>query len=190
MPAAAKWERCFADDVCDAMVAGFPEWPATHIETRAGYGTVATRRSAVPPPQFLTVAFGLAVEIGAALDLDVNAVQAAVVRYGPGDEFTRHRDREANRPETHDRTVSYSLLLSDPADFDGGALIVDGLDTELGRGDLVAFSATTWHEVAPVTAGERLVLIAFGLWRVSAPPVTHDGALEGAAGLEPATDGL
>ena len=55
--------------------------------------------------------------------------------------------------------LSATLFLTDPADYDGGELVV--LDTygehrvKLPAGDLVLYSATSRHHVTPVTRGSR-----------------------------------
>lgn len=65
-------------------------------------------------------------------------------------------------PSTWDRTVSLSLLLSDPADFEGGDLIVNGKAVPLARGQVAGFTAVTPHLVTPLTAGRRAILVGFG----------------------------
>ena len=56
--------------------------------------------------------------------------------------------------------LSGTLFLNDPADYDGGDLVIEGLHGQprikLPAGDLVLYSATTVHRVEPVTRGERL----------------------------------
>lgn len=55
--------------------------------------------------------------------------------------------------------MSATLFLTDPADYDGGELVV--LDTfgkhkvKLPAGDLILYSATSRHHVTPVTRGSR-----------------------------------
>lgn len=55
--------------------------------------------------------------------------------------------------------MSATLFLTDPADYDGGELVV--LDTfgehrvKLAAGDLVVYSATSRHHVTPITRGSR-----------------------------------
>ena len=56
--------------------------------------------------------------------------------------------------------ISCTLFLSDPADYDGGELVVDTTFGEqrvkLAAGDLVVYPGTSVHRVEPVTRGERL----------------------------------
>lgn len=57
--------------------------------------------------------------------------------------------------------VSFTLFLSDPADYDGGELIIESAAGEDGyklpAGSVVVYPSTTLHRVAPVTRGERFV---------------------------------
>ena len=56
--------------------------------------------------------------------------------------------------------ISCTLFLSDPADYDGGELVVQDTFGEqrikLAAGDLVLYPGTSVHEVLPVTRGARL----------------------------------
>jgi len=89
-------------------------------------------------------------------------------RYDPGMNFGSHIDNAirfvkpslgtggAIRVRTD---LSATLFLTDPADYDGGELVVE--DTfgshavKLPAGDLVLYSATSRHHVTPVTRGSR-----------------------------------
>lgn len=91
------------------------------------------------------------------------------LRYEPGDFFVAHQD--GNTPMIHDRSrhrrVSLSLLLSEAADYSGGALVFHGPDErraiEVAAGDAIAFRAETTHEVLPVETGERYSIAAWWL---------------------------
>ena len=85
-------------------------------------------------------------------------------RYGPGMTFGAHVDGSLRY---HPRTglalrtdLSATLFLSDPQDYDGGALEISdsfGIHAvKLKAGDLVLYPATSVHQVTPVTRGERL----------------------------------
>lgn len=56
--------------------------------------------------------------------------------------------------------ISCTLFLSDPADYDGGDLVIDTTFGEqrvkLAAGDLVVYPGTSVHRVEPVTRGARL----------------------------------
>jgi PKHD-type hydroxylase len=84
-------------------------------------------------------------------------------RYGQGMGFGNHIDNAMRiSPVSGARyrtDLSCTLFLSDPADYDGGELVVeDGLPSsgvKLPAGDMVVYPATTVHRVEPVTRGER-----------------------------------
>lgn len=69
--------------------------------------------------------------------------------------------------EAADRKLSFSLQLSDPADYDGGELAIyrfrlDGpAIVQKNRGFLSAFPSSTIHEVTPVTRGTRYSLVGW-----------------------------
>jgi PKHD-type hydroxylase len=56
--------------------------------------------------------------------------------------------------------LSATLFLSDPADYDGGELVIDDTYGEqrvkLAAGDLVLYPGTSVHRVEPVTRGHRV----------------------------------
>lgn len=88
-------------------------------------------------------------------------------RYGVGMTYGMHTDAAflAVGQQALRSDVSCTIFLSDPTDYQGGELTIY-LGTELVRvkgapGSAVLYPATTLHEVAPVSAGERLVLITF-----------------------------
>lgn len=89
------------------------------------------------------------------------------LRYGPGMTYGAHVDvafmNLATQPLRSD--VSCTVFLSDPADYEGGELVIH-LGTETVRlkgsaGSAVFYPSTTLHEVTPVASGERLVMMTF-----------------------------
>ena len=56
--------------------------------------------------------------------------------------------------------LSCTLFLSDPADYDGGELVIEGpfgeQSVKFAAGDLVLYPATSIHRVEPVTRGSRI----------------------------------
>ena len=86
-------------------------------------------------------------------------------RYGGASNFYgKHVDGAVLKvPTTGDwlRTdVSCTVFLSDPADYDGGELLVQDTygsrGVKLAAGDAVLYPGTSVHQVTPVTRGERL----------------------------------
>ena len=61
--------------------------------------------------------------------------------------------------------LSFTLFLSDPASYDGGALEIEDnyapREIRLNPGDLILYPSTTLHRVTPVTRGERLAVVGW-----------------------------
>jgi PKHD-type hydroxylase len=99
--------------------------------------------------------------------------------YGEGDRFDTHVDNAIRIQRGSDFRIradlSATLFLSDPADYDGGELVVeDSLGThavKLAAGDMVLYPSSSLHHVTTVTRGERLCSF---MWMQSM--VRDDGA--------------
>lgn len=69
--------------------------------------------------------------------------------------------------------LSCTIFLSDPATYDGGALHVRlgdaSLHFKLPAGNMIVYPSDTFHEVEPVTRGERMVAITFIQSRIADP---------------------
>jgi PKHD-type hydroxylase len=84
-------------------------------------------------------------------------------RYDEGMGFTAHVDnaiRYISSARQRVRTdVSATLFLTDPADYDGGELVIEDSYGEqrvkFDAGDLVLYPASSLHRVEPVTRGSR-----------------------------------
>jgi PKHD-type hydroxylase len=87
-----------------------------------------------------------------------------VNRYSAGMTFGPHVDGGVRiNPQTGRKIradVSITVFLSDPAEYDGGELQVhDAYGThnvKLGAGDIVAYPASSLHQVTPITRGVRM----------------------------------
>lgn len=85
-------------------------------------------------------------------------------RYQTDGHYGRHVDNAVlGLPGTHTRMrtdLSATLFLSDPGDYEGGELVIEGQDTshrvKLPAGQLVLYPGGCVHEVTPVTRGSRL----------------------------------
>lgn len=86
-----------------------------------------------------------------------------LIRYETGDFYKKHEDvTEKKSPK---RVLSVVFFLSDPLEYEGGYLRVYSgeksirMPQESGTG--VIFPSTMLHEVTPVTAGTRFVLVTW-----------------------------
>lgn len=92
--------------------------------------------------------------------------RTTVARYEPGMTYGWHVD-EALFPSTPPMRsdLSCTVFLSDPADYDGGELLIElgseQLTYKLAAGDAILYPSTTIHQVAPVTRGARVVAITW-----------------------------
>jgi PKHD-type hydroxylase len=85
-------------------------------------------------------------------------------RYSDGQAYGSHVDggvRPVAGSAMRVRTdLSATLFLSDPAEYDGGELVVEDMfgqrSVKLAAGDMVLYPGTSLHHVAPVTRGTRL----------------------------------
>ncbi len=100
-------------------------------------------------------------------------------RYGVGEGFGSHIDNairiDASTGAQLRTDLSATLFLSNPDDYDGGVLTVEGefgaVDYKPSAGDLLLYPASSLHHVTEVTRGER---IASFFWVQSL--VRDDGA--------------
>ncbi|MCO5311829.1 MAG: 2OG-Fe(II) oxygenase [Microthrixaceae bacterium] len=76
------------------------------------------------------------------------------------DHFTQHVDAGA---ENSTRKLSFSLQLSDGADYRGGDLIFGGVAglAKRGRGWMTVFPSILAHEVTPTIAGRRFAVVGW-----------------------------
>ncbi len=85
-------------------------------------------------------------------------------RYAGGQSYGPHLDgaiRPVDGTPHRLRTdLSATLMLTDPADYDGGELVIEDTwgqrSVKLPAGDMVLYPGTSIHHVAPVTRGARV----------------------------------
>ncbi|WP_161594661.1 Fe2+-dependent dioxygenase [Marimonas lutisalis] len=86
-----------------------------------------------------------------------------VTRTEGGGQYGDHVDNALMAGRRTD--VSFTLFLSEPGSYDGGALtIADRVEErqfKLGQGEMVVYPSTTLHRVEPVTRGARLVVVGW-----------------------------
>jgi PKHD-type hydroxylase len=84
-------------------------------------------------------------------------------RYRVGQTYGLHVDDALMQGLRTD--LSFTLFLSDPDSYDGGALIIE--DTfearaiKLEPGEVILYPSTTLHRVEPVSRGERLAVVGW-----------------------------
>ncbi len=100
-------------------------------------------------------------------------------RYRTGQTYGLHIDDALMQGIRTD--ISFTLFLSDPETYDGGALeILDGLEArevKLPTGCLILYPSNTLHRVTPVMRGERLAVVGWVQSWVRAPEqreILHD----------------
>ncbi|MBS0331385.1 MAG: Fe2+-dependent dioxygenase, partial [Proteobacteria bacterium] len=97
-------------------------------------------------------------------------------RYDQGMAFGTHVDNAIRfaGPVRFRTDVSATLFLTDPADYDGGELIVEDAYGEhavkLPAGDMILYPATSLHRVAPIARGSRWAAFFWAQSMVRADP--------------------
>lgn len=90
-----------------------------------------------------------------------------LTRYEPGMQYGEHIDAaEIQIGNAHLRTdLSSTVFINDPESYEGGELSIRLGDSTVeikGKpGEAIVYPSTTYHQVKPVTKGERLVAITF-----------------------------
>ncbi|MCH9688882.1 MAG: Fe2+-dependent dioxygenase [Deltaproteobacteria bacterium] len=91
------------------------------------------------------------------------AVQPMLSRYRVGDFYGPHEDSPIQSGIRAD--LSYSLFLGDPSTYEGGELVLGegkaAVSIKLPSRSLVCYPTGLMHQVLPVTAGQRLVLVGW-----------------------------
>lgn len=85
-------------------------------------------------------------------------------RYQGGEHFGTHVDNAiraiTGTPHRIRTDLSCTLFLSEPQDYDGGELVIEGQygaqEVKLAAGDLILYPSTSLHHVTPVTRGARV----------------------------------
>jgi len=84
-------------------------------------------------------------------------------RYSDGMAYGRHTDNALMSGLRTD--LSFTLFLSEPESYDGGELVVEGVDSEqahkLKAGSVIVYPSTSLHRVEPVTRGVRWAAIGW-----------------------------
>lgn len=84
-------------------------------------------------------------------------------RYREGETYGSHVDDALMGGLRTD--LSFTLFLSDPEAYEGGALVIEDEVEErairLSAGSAILYPSTSLHRVAPVTSGERLAVVGW-----------------------------
>lgn len=84
-------------------------------------------------------------------------------RYANGMSYGRHTDNALMNGYRSD--LSFTLFLSNPEDYEGGELTVEGMDSEqsykLPAGSVLVYPSSSLHSVEPVTSGVRWAAIGW-----------------------------
>ena len=124
--------------------------------------------------QMIMQAFGRSAEF-ADFAFPILIAPPLITRYKPGMHYGAHADAAfLQMPgQTIRSDLSCTIFLNDPDSYEGGALHIrlgDGeLRFKLKPGQAIVYPSDTFHEVEPVTKGERLVAITFIQSRVPDP---------------------
>ena len=98
-----------------------------------------------------------------------------MTRYKPGMKYGAHADAAfIQLPGATIRSdLSCTIFLNDPKEYDGGELQVglgdSSLTFKLAPGEAIIYPSDSFHQVLPVTRGERLVAITFIQSRIQDP---------------------
>lgn len=90
-----------------------------------------------------------------------------LARYSAGQAYGVHTDAAflpaGQQPLRSD--ISCTIFISDPSTYQGGDLVIylgaEELHIKGNPGSTVLYPSTTLHQVTPITAGERLVILTF-----------------------------
>ncbi len=121
------------------------------------------RNALLRSPEFMEFAFPVAL------------APPLITRYQPGMHYGAHADAAfIQLPGATIRSdLSCTIFLNDPDSYDGGELWVQHSDGEfkfkLQPGQAIVYPSTSFHQVLPVTRGERLVAITFIQSRIKDP---------------------
>jgi PKHD-type hydroxylase len=124
--------------------------------------------------QLLMQAFGRSQEF-AEFAFPVFIAPPLITRYKPGMKYGAHADAAfLQMPgQTIRSDLSCTIFLSDPNDYDGGELHLRLGDAQLTfklkPGEAIVYPSDTFHQVVPVSRGERLVAITFVKSRIQDP---------------------
>lgn len=95
----------------------------------------------------------------------IESLQYGVYRADDGGKYDMHLDTCARYTSGNTRKLSFTILLNDPSEFEGGELMFHTAQqpfvAELQKGEMTLFPSFLLHSVAPVTKGIRKSLVGW-----------------------------
>jgi PKHD-type hydroxylase len=92
-------------------------------------------------------------------------LQFSVYRAETSGHYDIHVDNSFRNPKGNNRKISFSVLLNDPSEFDGGELCLHytskPIVVNLQKGQMALFPSYMPHSVQPVTRGVRKSLVGW-----------------------------
>ena len=93
-------------------------------------------------------------------NFDIDLIEGVQIgEYPVGGHYDWHTDQDVYYNDGSDiqRKLSLSLFLSDPDTYEGGDLLLDGIETPIikKQGSIIIFPSSLKHTVTPVTSGVR-----------------------------------
>jgi len=173
-------DPCFSDEECTRIIAEGMALPLAKGQVTARERAPDARNSTIalfpPEPRHAWMIERLA-QLVNQLNREhwgfelVGSERLQFSAYGPGEYYDWHMDLGA-RGNFALRKISISVLLNDPAEYEGGDLEVSvGTANRLAarkKGAVILFPSYAMHRVLPITKGTRYSLVA---WIVGDQPL-------------------
>lgn len=93
---------------------------------------------------------------GYGLDITGLGELTQMTLYNEGEYYNEHKD---DIESLYVRKLSTVVQLTDPSEYKGGALMVEGVEAPRGQGDLVIFPSIFNHKVCPIMKGNRYSMV-------------------------------
>lgn len=170
------WESAISKEMCELIIKS-TDWSNTE-KGSYGYGYKDNKvrdvdivwTHGMEPINCITKCYNFAANELAGWNFTVNGMEPVQMsRYGVGGHHNWHVDMQpASLNNGLHRKITISILLSDPADFDGGHFQMEGFEEQGSlfkkQGDVLVFPSFINHRVTDVTRGTRFSAVswAFG----------------------------
>lgn len=166
-----KWDKAISKEYCELIVknADWAQKKSARIHFDNSIEDESIRKTKIVWEHNLSVVGCIAdryiraanVAAGWNYDLEKNLNKIQIGEYDSGGFYDWHSDG----PIIHEmpRKLSFSLLLSDPKDFEGGVFELKNIKEPLimEQGSVIVFISSYPHRVTPVTSGSRYSAVAW-----------------------------